>query len=55
MIASPFSSTSATSWTTCSVISPAGTIAQTDRGGVELLGQLLQRVGADRALAGELA
>ena len=32
MIASPDSSTSATSWTTCSVIWPAGTITQTARG-----------------------
>ncbi len=54
MIASPFSRASATSCTELSVISPAGTITQTERGGVELLGHLLQRADAGGALVGQV-
>ena len=53
MIASPRSSRSASSVTVLSVISPAGTITQAARG-VELGDEVVERVGAGRALAGEL-
>ncbi len=53
MIASPDSSRSASSLTVLSVISPAGTITQTARGCVELGDEVVERVGAGGALAGE--
>ena len=53
MIASPASSFAASSVTVLSVISPAGTITQAARGLLELGDEVLERVGAGRALAGE--
>ena len=53
MIASPGSSTAATSSTVFSVISPAGTITQTARGALSFAARSSQRGGALGALAGE--
>ena len=53
MIASPDSSRSTSSLTVLSVISPAGTITHAARGLVELGDEVVERVGAGRALAGE--
>ena len=44
---------SASSLTVLSVISPAGTITQAARGVVELGDEVVERVGAGRALAGQ--
>ena len=54
MIASPGSSTAASSSTVFSVISPAGTITQTARGASSFGAEVLERGGALGALAGEL-
>ena len=53
MIASPESSTAATSSTVFSVISPAGTITQTERGALSFAARSSQRGGALGALAGQ--
>ena len=53
MIASPDSSRAARSLTVDSVISPAGTITQAARGVLELGDEVVERVGAGRALARE--
>ena len=53
MIASPDSSRSARSLTVVSVISPAGTITQAARGALQLGDEVVERVGAGRALAGQ--
>ena len=53
MIASPDSSLDDSSLTVLSVISPAGTITQTARGLLELGDEVVERVGAGGALAGE--